>query len=1350
MNVSLEPRDCPYVGLDPFKSEYAPFFFGRERDSRVIADSVAARRITILFGASGVGKSSVLNVGLPAELRARQPDWIIATHRDWHDRNGIEGRVMGALWDALPGDTALEATKSPLLLILDQFEEYFLYETRTEVTAAEIAFGELLSRRDVDLHVLIAVRDDSLHLLNKLRAVVPFVLETTIQLRHLNDDGARSAIRGPIKRYNDEFRKGTEIEIEDRLVDAVIAQLREGASRTAGQGVASGSPEIELPYLQLTMTKLWDKAGGRNATALRLQTLDDLGGVREIARKHVDQILGGLTPKEQALCADIFRYLVTGSGSKIAYPTDALAKQVTSDRRQGSSNGVSAIVSTEEVAAVLEELTQGEKRLLRPVKARAVYELFHDVLGLPILEWRQKFLDNAAREEAERERQAKEDAECKAKEAIDLATKEANARARVEAQLRDEAEHRVHAETQARVAAEEAAREAKAGAAAQTEKAAAERQAREAAENLASEKIVSARRLRRALIGVAGAALVALLGSGVSFYSFRQAAEQSQRARRLAKDVQTQLDRANGAIAASIDSELVFKPGQPFAPRTRNALWKLARANDAVRTDYVAILANRPRELARAAPGFPQISRSLGALWPPSDQAERLMATAINALTTESIETSDSTTGMIRILAPKLTDAQTGQVLDSALKQFAQTGNAFALRGLARAIQALPVPLTDVQADLTLDSILKQASDPRALSTLAQAIQALAPKLGDAQASQALDTILKLLTHTTDPFTVQALTRMIQALAPQFTDAQARQALDTILKLLTHTTDPRALSTIAQAIRALASKLTDAQASQALDFLLKQFAQASDPRALPTLAQAIQALAPKLGDAQASQALDTILKLFTHTTDPFTVQALTRVIQALAPKFTDAQARQVLDAALKQFAQPSGPAALQGLAGAIKAMAPRLTEAQASQAIDSVLEQLALTPDPFDVFFLADAIHALAPKLADAQASQAQTSQALDSVLKLFAGTTGRLALQASAEAIKALAPLLTEAQAGQALDAVLKQLPQMTDPSAVQSLASVIKAVTPKLTDAQAQAALDLLLKEVGQTKLYEAQPQAKRDPATNWAQAIQALASKLSEGRVQAALDPILEHIGAITTPDVVLQALGQALQSLAPKLTNAQADQALVPLLMQFGVAADADALTALAQALAALAPKLTNPQADQALDPILQSIAGAIDSDTLQALAQALAALAPKLDATKAQEVSDRAGASLAWAASDDEAADWARALVALLDRADDPQRTQKLVAPVAYPAAAGTATDVLLDAIRTLVAAAPAKEAGTNAALQWLAAKYPEVLRPPVCPKPPQEFDDSGLQCPSDDILDSVGVTPMERRTETRP
>ena len=53
--------------------------------------------------------------------------------------------------------------------------------------------------------------------------------------------------------------------------------------------------------------------------------------------------------------------------------------------------------------------------------------------------------------------------------------------------------------------------------------------------------------------------------------------------------------------------------------------------------------------------------------------------------------------------------------------------------------------------------------------------------------------------------------------------------------------------------------------------------------------------------------------------------------------------------------------------------------------------------------------------------------------------------------------------------------------------------------------------------------------------------------------------------------------------------------------------------------------------------------------------------------------------------------------------------------IAYPVAAGTATEILLDAIRVQHPNAPAKEAGTEAALKWLAARYPEILGPPACP-----------------------------------
>jgi hypothetical protein len=67
----------------------------------------------------------------------------------------------------------------------------------------------------------------------------------------------------------------------------------------------------------------------------------------------------------------------------------------------------------------------------------------------------------------------------------------------------------------------------------------------------------------------------------------------------------------------------------------------------------------------------------------------------------------------------------------------------------------------------------------------------------------------------------------------------------------------------------------------------------------------------------------------------------------------------------------------------------------------------------------------------------------------------------------------------------------------------------------------------------------------------------------------------------------------------------------------------------------------------------------------------------------------------------------------------------LVTAIGYPAAAGSVTEVLLDAIRAGHPDAPAKEAGTEVALAWLAKKFPEVLRPPVCPQPLQ----SGLKCP---------------------
>jgi hypothetical protein len=353
---------------------------------------------------------------------------MIAMLRDWQDPNAVEQHAIEALHATIPAGIknsqgharflrqvvgALRATRQPLLLILDQFEEYFLYRTENLLSSMEEALGALLARRELDVHALFSLRDDSLHLLDKLRAIVPGILETTIRLGYLNDAAAEQAIRGPIRMYNEVYREGAApIAIEDALVETLIRDLRQGSSRTTGEASGPQPPEpIELPYLQLTMTKLWAAEGGGNAKALRVETLTNkLGGVQQIAREHVDRILSALTAKEQALCADIFRNLVTSGGSKIAFPTADLAKQVTEDRKQASQSRSDEIVAADDVAAVLRKLTPTETRLLKPVKANGVdaFELFHDVLCQPVLHWRQRFNANVRlRAEQRRVRRAR-------------------------------------------------------------------------------------------------------------------------------------------------------------------------------------------------------------------------------------------------------------------------------------------------------------------------------------------------------------------------------------------------------------------------------------------------------------------------------------------------------------------------------------------------------------------------------------------------------------------------------------------------------------------------------------------------------------------------------------------------------------------------------------------------------------------------------------------------------------------------------------------------------------------------------------------------------------------------------
>jgi hypothetical protein len=155
MKPDIKPRS-PFVGLIPYTDSDAEFFFGRESETDIISANLRAARLTVLYGSSGVGKSSVLQAGVIHKLRAiakedintyGQTDFAIVIFRKWAGDpiKDFAKAIHQAIADSLGIDSELlekvpvtrnltemlrawsQRYNLELLIILDQFEELFNY-----------------------------------------------------------------------------------------------------------------------------------------------------------------------------------------------------------------------------------------------------------------------------------------------------------------------------------------------------------------------------------------------------------------------------------------------------------------------------------------------------------------------------------------------------------------------------------------------------------------------------------------------------------------------------------------------------------------------------------------------------------------------------------------------------------------------------------------------------------------------------------------------------------------------------------------------------------------------------------------------------------------------------------------------------------------------------------------------------------------------------------------------------------------------------------------------------------------------------------------------------------------------
>jgi WD40 repeat protein len=391
----LTEESTPYRGLAAFGDSPidALFFFGREREVEVISANLVAARLTVLHGPSGVGKTSLLRAGVAQRLR--QEGAAVVVFSTWS--GDIVAGLLAALEDeaqrAAPGVASPAATSlaealaswparpgGELYLILDQFEEYFLYHGEPDGGGPFDELADVIRQPAARVNVLVSIREDALAELDVFKAALPGVLGNSLRLDRLDRRSARRAILGPLERYSTATGNDS-VEAEEALVEEVLDSVAVGRIRFGDTGRggtddrAAERDRIEAPYLQLVLERLWEVERSRGSRLLRLETLRELGGAARIVEDHLERAMASLSSDEKDAAAAMYNHLVTPSGTKIAHRASDLARYAAVD--ESAAQRVLERLASERIVRADEDGAAGMQ-----------YEIFHDVLADAVLAWR--------------------------------------------------------------------------------------------------------------------------------------------------------------------------------------------------------------------------------------------------------------------------------------------------------------------------------------------------------------------------------------------------------------------------------------------------------------------------------------------------------------------------------------------------------------------------------------------------------------------------------------------------------------------------------------------------------------------------------------------------------------------------------------------------------------------------------------------------------------------------------------------------------------------------------------------------------------------------------------------------
>jgi hypothetical protein len=383
----LYTDDNPFKFLAYYEEADRDVFGGRDDEVREAVARITCHPTFVLYGAGGVGKTSFVLAGLFPALRAKgfYPVHVrtlqsprgdlasaLATAPARADDQssppaGADNVVVAIdkLEDRADDQPSPPAGAGlPLVLVFDQFEEFFLRFSADDRAELSRELARLAGQQESRVRFVFSLREDYLASLSEFQALFPDLFSNQCRLGPLTAFGAREAVEKLLLRDHVPY---------DR---ALLLRLIDTLAHKAG-------PEggCDPPLLQILCAELYHEARQRVGSApepprLTVDDLRRLGGVDGVFGRFLDRAFSNLPADAptQLLVRLVVEALITEKRTKRAVTVDELLHG-----RFRATEG--------EVRGVLDCLVR--QRLLREDTrlGKAWYELIHERLVDFLVPW---------------------------------------------------------------------------------------------------------------------------------------------------------------------------------------------------------------------------------------------------------------------------------------------------------------------------------------------------------------------------------------------------------------------------------------------------------------------------------------------------------------------------------------------------------------------------------------------------------------------------------------------------------------------------------------------------------------------------------------------------------------------------------------------------------------------------------------------------------------------------------------------------------------------------------------------------------------------------------------------------